>query len=707
MPWATAGFNKLYQTQYGAQRSGNVFYPNDVDELVGAMQYSVNTGRSFSVMSGGHGYEGYGTSGDIVINMGALQAIEELEKNGRQYITVEGGAPLLKVYGYTFNRHGTIIPGGSCYSVCAGGHITGGGYGLYSRMFGLTVDFVAGVQFAWVNGDGKVRLIDAFHDSNETELQELVWACRGASAGNFGVIVKYYLDKEKMAMNAPPLTFHQVVVTIVPFDKIPHHDDANNGATLYNKIWQTYWNYYKSPDNDPTTFGFLRANKDGITLFASSGSHEGLYEYIRLFVTVLSDYDPSGTLLQYITVDHGRGAGYGDGGGSSQVIGVPVDATGTSGQPTGITGITGFTMDKLSAQFDSYNFFDYVQINDGADPNSYFKNSGHVIREDAGGGAGYTQAQTDVIFDHTLQAYTLANESETDNIKSMIKAHGLKKLINMMPNARVIKVRNYVSDAAHGPASEDSKPLYLVKAKQNATDARPQWGWISQHQSPTAAQRAKGIGIKDYNVHYTYQHDPYNGKVMTYTEDNPLPAPGMPLHTSVSNRMHLVKVQPQLYWDYKHDSPYMIEWFDSFTNSLFATKENGLSQVDYPPVNGLYINYPDTYYKEMYPATDPVVDDDKPLKEGEFPTWPSLVYGNGNGKGRTFLPTLQKVKGAFDPLQYFNLKSKKSYETEAKPALGIPPPITKVAPYAGGEPISPKAQEIAEHGHLCAWSNTE
>ena len=119
MPWATAGFNKLYQTQYGAQRSGNVFYPNDVDELVGAMQYSVNTGRSFSVMSGGHGYEGYGTSGDIVINMGALQAIEELEKNGRQYITVEGGAPLLKVYGYTFNRHGTIIPGGSCYSVCA------------------------------------------------------------------------------------------------------------------------------------------------------------------------------------------------------------------------------------------------------------------------------------------------------------------------------------------------------------------------------------------------------------------------------------------------------------------------------------------------------------------------------------------------------------------------------------------------------------
>jgi FAD/FMN-containing dehydrogenase len=38
------------------------------------------------------------------------------------------------------------IPGGSCYSVGAGGHICGGGYGLLSRKYGLTVDHLVAVQ---------------------------------------------------------------------------------------------------------------------------------------------------------------------------------------------------------------------------------------------------------------------------------------------------------------------------------------------------------------------------------------------------------------------------------------------------------------------------------------------------------------------------------------------------------------------------------
>ncbi|MFP3663308.1 FAD-binding protein, partial [Burkholderia sp. SIMBA_043] len=38
----------------------------------------------------------------------------------------------------TANR---TLPGGSCYSVGSGGHIVGGGYGLLSRLHGLTVDW--------------------------------------------------------------------------------------------------------------------------------------------------------------------------------------------------------------------------------------------------------------------------------------------------------------------------------------------------------------------------------------------------------------------------------------------------------------------------------------------------------------------------------------------------------------------------------------
>ena len=76
-----------------------------------------------------------------------------------------------------------LAPRTDAAQVCAGGHITGGGYGLYSRMFGLTVDYVYGVKFAWVNSKGEVKVTKAFVDSPDTELQELVWASRGASAG--------------------------------------------------------------------------------------------------------------------------------------------------------------------------------------------------------------------------------------------------------------------------------------------------------------------------------------------------------------------------------------------------------------------------------------------------------------------------------------------------------------------------------------------
>ena len=45
-----------------------------------------------------------------------------------------------------FKEHNLQLPAGSCYSVGLGGHVTGGGYGLSSRAYGLTVDYVCGFE---------------------------------------------------------------------------------------------------------------------------------------------------------------------------------------------------------------------------------------------------------------------------------------------------------------------------------------------------------------------------------------------------------------------------------------------------------------------------------------------------------------------------------------------------------------------------------
>ncbi|WP_164214151.1 FAD-binding protein, partial [Stenotrophomonas maltophilia] len=63
------------------------------------------------------------------------------------------------VYRTLLNGFGKTLPAGSCYSVGAGGHITGGGYGLLSRLHGLTVDWLTGVDIVtWDAGSATATL---------------------------------------------------------------------------------------------------------------------------------------------------------------------------------------------------------------------------------------------------------------------------------------------------------------------------------------------------------------------------------------------------------------------------------------------------------------------------------------------------------------------------------------------------------------------
>ena len=79
---------------------------------------------------------------------------------------------------------------GSCYSVGLGGHICGGGYGLLSRLNGLTVDYLTGVEMVTVR-NGKPELTTVTEDSTGDDY-DLYWASLGGGGGNFGLITNYY-----------------------------------------------------------------------------------------------------------------------------------------------------------------------------------------------------------------------------------------------------------------------------------------------------------------------------------------------------------------------------------------------------------------------------------------------------------------------------------------------------------------------------------
>lgn len=88
---------------------------------------------------------------------------------------------------------GKVLPAGSCYSVGLGGHICGGGDGILSRLNGVTVDWLTGVEVVVKPTETEeAKLIYVSKDSTDTDHRDLWWAHTGGGGGNFGVITRYF-----------------------------------------------------------------------------------------------------------------------------------------------------------------------------------------------------------------------------------------------------------------------------------------------------------------------------------------------------------------------------------------------------------------------------------------------------------------------------------------------------------------------------------
>ncbi|QNI30579.1 FAD-binding oxidoreductase [Alloacidobacterium dinghuense] len=208
-------------------------------EVAEALQRIVNAGLRPTVRSGGHCYE------DFVVNNpgGAILDLSLQEphsaKDGTVY-KISAGRQLGDVYLDLYKRYGVTIPAGTCYAVGAGGHISGGGYGLLSRLHGLTVDWLSAVDILTVDANGKVvlRHVDKQHDP------DLFRACRGAGGGNFGVVTTFFFDK------LPPAP-QEVVHSGLSFDWTTMTEER------FVTILTTYGHYWESRGKDPDTYGLF------------------------------------------------------------------------------------------------------------------------------------------------------------------------------------------------------------------------------------------------------------------------------------------------------------------------------------------------------------------------------------------------------------------------------------------------------------------
>jgi FAD/FMN-containing dehydrogenase len=210
------------------------------EDTTEALQRVVSAGQRPTIRSGGHCYEDFyaNNPNGTLIDMSMMNQVGDRPHDAGY--RVAAGATLGPAYQELYKLYNLTLPGGTCPSVGAGGHITGGGYGLVSRLYGTTADWVSGVDILTVDAKGKVAL----RNCTAKQDADLLRACRGGGGGNFGVIVDYLFD------HLPPAPQEVMSADMIfPW--------AEMSQEKFGRIFNTFGGYFATRGQDPETWGLF------------------------------------------------------------------------------------------------------------------------------------------------------------------------------------------------------------------------------------------------------------------------------------------------------------------------------------------------------------------------------------------------------------------------------------------------------------------
>lgn len=158
-------------------------------DVAEAVHYARDHNLPIAVKSGGHSMEGFSNNDDgLVINLSMMNNVELRSDNT---VKAGPGCTLSRLYDELLPKQ-RLIPAGSCGTVALGGLTTGGGYGFFSRQYGLTCDNLR--EATVVDGNGLIR-------STRSDA-ELMWALRGGGSGNFCIVTEMIFDS-----HSAPISF--------------------------------------------------------------------------------------------------------------------------------------------------------------------------------------------------------------------------------------------------------------------------------------------------------------------------------------------------------------------------------------------------------------------------------------------------------------------------------------------------------------------
>jgi FAD/FMN-containing dehydrogenase len=162
-------------------------------DVAAAVNFARENKLRLVVRGGGHSYQGTSNAPDsLLVHTRPMDSIEVHDgfvgqgctEAAQPAVSLGAGTIWLKAYA-AVTKAGRYVQGGGCCTVGVAGLITGGGFGSFSKNFGLAAASLLEAEV--VTADGQVRIANACTNS------DLFWALKGGGGGSLGVVTRLTL----------------------------------------------------------------------------------------------------------------------------------------------------------------------------------------------------------------------------------------------------------------------------------------------------------------------------------------------------------------------------------------------------------------------------------------------------------------------------------------------------------------------------------
>ncbi len=209
-------------------------------DVIAAVNFARENNLRIVIKGGGHSYQGTSNSKDSLLVW--TRAMNEIllhddfvarDCDGRQYpqpaVTVGAGAIWAQVYDAVTTRAGRYVQGGGCATVGVAGLIQSGGFGSFSKNYGLAAAGLLEAEI--VTADGNLLV------ANTCTNPDLFWAIKGGGGGSFGVLTRLTLRTHEL-----PAYFGGASGTIKAHSDSAFREIIARVISLYHeKLFNPHW----------------------------------------------------------------------------------------------------------------------------------------------------------------------------------------------------------------------------------------------------------------------------------------------------------------------------------------------------------------------------------------------------------------------------------------------------------------------------------